>query len=81
MTIAMLLMLFFTGFLSDFILKNPSIKTLAISFILLIGVLLIGEGFGVHINRAYIYVAMAFSASVEVINILVRKKNPPKNIA
>lgn len=75
MSVAMLIMLFFTGFVSDFIFKYPSLKTLAISFIMLIGVLLIGEGFGAHVPRAYIYSAMAFSGAVETVNILIRSKH------
>jgi predicted tellurium resistance membrane protein TerC len=78
MTIAMLIMLFFTGFVSDFIMKHPSLKTLALSFILLIGVLLIGEGFGAHISKTYIYFAMAFSAGVETVNILISNKKARK---
>lgn len=78
MSIAMLIMLFFTGFVSDFITKYPSIKTLAISFIMLIGVLLVGEAFGAHLPRGYIYFAMAFSGAVESINILVRNKKETK---
>lgn len=74
MSIAMIIMLLFTGYVSDFIQKHPSLKTLAISFILLIGVLLMGEGFGVHVPRGYIYFAMAFSGAVETINILMRNK-------
>ncbi len=74
MTIAMVIMLFFTGFVSEFIYKYPSIKTLALSFILLIGVLLVGEGFGVEIPRSYVYFAMGFSAVVECINIALHKK-------
>lgn len=74
MTIAMGIMLVFTGLVSKFIFKYPSLKTLAISFILMIGVLLVGEGFGAHIDRAYIYFAMGFSCLVETINILVQAK-------
>lgn len=81
MTIAMLIMLFFTRFVSDFIMKNPSIKTLAISFIMLVGVLLVGEGLGQHIPKAYIYVAMSFSAAVETINILVRNRKEKAELA
>jgi predicted tellurium resistance membrane protein TerC len=78
MGIAMLIMLFFTGFVSEFIQTHPSLKTLAISFILLIGVLLVGESFGAHIPRAYIYFAMAFSGAVETVNILIRNKTHKK---
>lgn len=76
MSVAMVIMLLFTGFLSEFIFKYPSLKTLAIAFILLIGVLLVGEGFGAHLPRGYIYFAMAFSCTVEIINIMIQiKKN------
>lgn len=81
MTIAMIVMLMFTGFLSEFIFKYPSLKTLAIAFILLIGVLLVGEGFGAHLPRGYIYFAMAFSCAVEIINILIQVKKNKKQIA
>lgn len=74
MTVAMLIMLLFTGFVSDFIFKHPSLKTLALSFILLIGVLLVAEGFGAHVPRGYIYFAMAFSCLTETINILIKTK-------
>lgn len=74
MTIAMIIMLVFTGMVSDFIFRYPSLKTLAIAFILLIGVLLVGEGFGAHLPRGYIYFAMAFSCTVEIINILIQRK-------
>lgn len=78
MTIAMLIMLFFTGFVSDFIEKYTSLKTLALSFILLIGCLLIVEGFGIEISHSYIYFAMAFSGGVETINILISRKKQKK---
>ncbi len=78
MTIAMLIMLFFTGFVSEFIMKHPSLKTLALSFILLIGFLLIIEGFGVEVSKTYIYFAMAFSGGVETINILISNKKQKK---
>lgn len=74
MTIAMMIMLFFTGFVSEFIMKHPSLKTLALSFIMLIGFLLIVEGFGIEVSKTYIYFAMAFSGGVETINILISNK-------
>ena len=74
MTIAMLIMLLFTGFVSQFIYKYPSLKTLAVAFILLIGVLLVGEGFGAHLPRGYVYFAMAFSCLTEIINIMVQTR-------
>jgi predicted tellurium resistance membrane protein TerC len=78
MTIAMGIMLFCTAFVSDFIMKHPSLKTLALSFILLIGVLLIGEGFGAHISKTYIYFAMGFSGAVETVNIMISNKKIKK---
>jgi predicted tellurium resistance membrane protein TerC len=64
---------------SNFIIRHPTTKMLAISFLILIGVALIADGFDVHIPRGYIYFAMAFSAAVEAINILVRRRRraPP----
>jgi predicted tellurium resistance membrane protein TerC len=59
---------------SAFIVRHPTIKMLAISFLILIGVALIADGFDVHIPRGYIYFAMAFSAAVEAINILARRR-------
>lgn len=81
MTIAMIIMLLFTGMVSEFIFKYPSLKTLAIAFILLIGVLLVGEGFGAHLNRGYIYFAMAFSCITETVNILLMvNKNKKQSV-
>ena len=74
MTIAMVIMLVFTGYVSEFIYKYPSLKTLAMSFIMLIGVLLVGEGAGYHVPRAYVYFAMAFSCATEIINIMIQRK-------
>ncbi len=74
--IAVLIMMVFSGPVSLFILKFPTLKMLALSFLLLIGVVLIAEGFGQHINKAYIYAAMAFSIFVETLNLTAttRKK-------
>lgn len=68
--IAVGVMLAFSGIIVKFISKYPTLKMLALSFILLIGVLLVMEGAGKEIERSYIYVAMAFSLTVEVANIL-----------
>lgn len=70
--VAMLVMLVFAGKVSAFVDKHPTIKVLALSFLILIGVLLVAEGFGTGINKGYIYFAMAFSLIVEVINMRVR---------
>ncbi len=60
--------------INDFIDAHPTIKMLALSFLVLVGVALIGEGFGMHIPKGYIYFAMAFSFAVEMLNIRLRKK-------
>ncbi len=70
--IAVGVMLLSVGFISEFVDKHPTIKMLALSFLLLIGVSLVGEGLGFHIPKGYIYFAMAFSLVVEMINIRLR---------
>lgn len=70
-------MMFFAGSISDFVNKHPTIKILALSFLILIGVMLVADGFGRHIPKGYIYFAMAFSVFVEMINIKLRRKTEP----
>ncbi|ASL47339.1 hypothetical protein bAD24_III08085 [Burkholderia sp. AD24] len=70
---AVMVMLFAAQPLSRFIERNPTIVMLALSFLLVIGMTLIAEGFGSHVPKAYIYVAMAFSAFVEGMNMMVRR--------
>ena len=60
--------------IGDFVDRHPTIKILALSFLILVGVTLIVEGFDVHVPKGYIYFAMAFSVSVEMLNIRMRKK-------
>ncbi len=72
--IAIGVMLIFANQIGDFINKYPSLKILALSFLLLIGVLLTAEAFGQHIDKGYIYFAMAFALTVELLNIRVRSK-------
>jgi predicted tellurium resistance membrane protein TerC len=67
-------MLAFVNTISDFIAKHPAMKVLAISFLILIGTLLVVEGLHVHVPRGYIYFAMAFALGVEVLNMKIRKK-------
>ena len=69
---AMMVMLVFAGKVSAFVDTHPTIKVLALSFLILIGVLLFAEGFGTGMNKGYIYFAMAFSLVVEVINMRLR---------
>jgi predicted tellurium resistance membrane protein TerC len=70
-------MLFASGPLSRFVHDHPSVKILALSFLLLIGVTLIADGFGLHIDKAYIYAAMAFSVFVEFLNLRARHRDRP----
>jgi predicted tellurium resistance membrane protein TerC len=67
-------MMVFAGALSSFVERHPTIKMLALSFLLLIGVNLIGEGLGFHIPKGYTYFAMGFAVFVEVLNINLRKR-------
>jgi predicted tellurium resistance membrane protein TerC len=60
--------------IGDFVDAHPSIKMLALSFLILVGVALIGESFDMHIPKGYIYFAMAFSVGVEMLNIRMRKR-------
>jgi len=71
--IAVGFMLFFSGFISGFVDRHPTLKILALSFLILIGVTLIADGLGQHISKGYIYFAMAFSVFVEILNLRVRK--------
>jgi predicted tellurium resistance membrane protein TerC len=71
--IAVLAMMAFAGRISAFIERHPTFKMLALSFLLLIGVVLIADGFGQHVSKGYIYFAMAFSLFVEILNIRIRK--------
>jgi predicted tellurium resistance membrane protein TerC len=75
--IAIGVMLLFAKQIGDFVNKYPSMKILALSFLLLIGVLLTAEGLGQHINKGYIYFAMAFALMVELLNIRFRTKQEP----
>lgn len=67
------IMLFFAGAVSRFVERHPTVKVLALSFLLMIGVALIADGLSFHIPKGYIYFSMAFSVFVEMINIRVRK--------
>jgi predicted tellurium resistance membrane protein TerC len=71
--IAVIFMMLFSGFISDFVNRHPTVKMLALSFLLLIGVSLIAEGLDHHIPKGYIYFAMAFSVFVEMLNLRIRK--------
>ena len=71
--IAVVFMMIFAGAVSDFISRHPTVKMLALSFLLLIGTTLIGEGLHFHIPKGYVYFAMAFSVMVEMFNLRVKK--------
>jgi predicted tellurium resistance membrane protein TerC len=75
--IAVGVMMAFAGTISAFIERHPTMKMLALSFLLLIGVVLIADGFGQHVSKGYIYFAMAFSLFVEVLNIRLRQVSAP----
>ena len=70
-------MMFSAGPISAFVNRHPTVKVLALSFLLLIGVSLIAEGFGMHIPKGYIYFAMGFSVFVEMINLRARRTSMP----
>ncbi len=76
--ISMIVMIIFAGNVSDFIHKHPTIKMLALSFLLIIGLLLLVEGFHVAVPKGYVYFAMLFSFAVEMLNIKMRNKNKLK---
>ncbi len=71
---AVAFMMFFAGAISDFVQRRPTVKMLALSFLLLIGVALIADGFDQHIPKGYIYFAMAFSVFVEMLNLRLRSR-------
>lgn len=71
-------MMFFSGRISSFVERHPTIKMLALSFLILIGVALIGDGLDMHIPKGYIYFAMAFSVIVEMLNLRLRRSQPVK---
>lgn len=72
--IAVFLMMFAAKAIGDFVDRHPSLKMLALSFLILVGFTLMAEGFGVHIPKPYIYTAMGFSLAVESLNIYMRSK-------
>ena len=73
-------MLLASGHISEFVNRHPTVKMLALSFLLLIGVMLVAEGFGQHIPKGYVYFAMAFSLGVELLNLRLRRKAEPVHL-
>jgi predicted tellurium resistance membrane protein TerC len=74
--LAATMMLVFAGPISDFVHRHPTVKMLALAFLILIGVMLVAEAFGQHVNKGYIYFAMAFSLGVELLNMRLRRGQP-----
>jgi predicted tellurium resistance membrane protein TerC len=72
--VSVFIMMFLAGPIGNFVDRHPTIKMLALSFLIMIGTALIAEGLGIHVSKGYIYFAMAFSLAVETINIRMRKK-------
>jgi len=72
--IAVLLMMVAAKSISDFVDQRPTIKMLALSFLIMVGLALIADGFGLHVPKGYIYFAMAFSVAVELLNLKMRKR-------
>ena len=68
-------MLAFAGPIGDFVERHPTVKVLALSFLIMIGLVLIADGFGMHIPKGYVYTAMAFSVFVELITLWIRKRS------
>jgi predicted tellurium resistance membrane protein TerC len=78
--ISMIIMLFFSQAISKFIDKHPSVKLLALAFLLMIGMLLGAEAIGYHVPKGYVYFAMAFSIGTELLNIKMKKKSGTKPV-
>jgi predicted tellurium resistance membrane protein TerC len=74
------LMMAFAGAIGRFVSAHPTIKMLALSFLFVIGVMLIADGFGTHVPKGYIYFAMAFSVAVEMLNLRIRRKRAAKPV-
>jgi predicted tellurium resistance membrane protein TerC len=78
--LAVAFMMLFSNTISDFVERRPTVKILALSFLILIGVALIGDGLGMHIPKGYIYFAMAFSVGVEMLNLRLRERGTPVHL-
>ncbi len=75
-TIALVVMLLAAGAVSHFVEMHPTIRMLGMAFLILIGVVLVADGFGQHVERGYIYFAMVFATAVEMLNLRLRSKQP-----
>lgn len=79
--LAVIVMLVFAGPVGDFVERHPSIKILALSFLVMIGVLLVAEGTGAHLSKGYVYFGMAFALSIELLNMRYRKRRQQLEVA
>ena len=75
--VAVVIMLFASGTVANFVNRHPSVKMLALAFLLLIGMVLVADGMGFHVPKGFIYAAMGFSVAVESLNLMARKKRKP----
>jgi len=75
--LAVVIMMWTAGPIGSFVQRHPTVKILALSFLLLIGLSLVGDGLDMHIPKGYVYFAMGFSMFVEAINLRIRKKTSP----
>jgi predicted tellurium resistance membrane protein TerC len=73
--VAVIVMMVFAGPVGDFVERHPSIKILALSFLVMIGVLLVAEGTGAHLSKGYVYFGMAFALMIELLNMRYRKRH------
>lgn len=78
--VAIAFMMFFAGPVGEFVQRHPTVKMLALSFLLLIGLTLLVEAFDVHIPKGYIYFAMGFSVFVEMLNLRLRRRSAPVSL-
>jgi len=77
--ISIVFMLVFARPVGEFVERHPTVKVLALSFLIMIGLVLMADGFGLHIPKGYIYAAMAFSVFVEMINLWIRRRSQRKS--
>jgi len=78
--VSIVAMMLFAGTIGGFVQRHPTIKMLALAFLLMIGLVLVAEGFHHTIPRGYVYFAMAFAIFVEILNIRIRKKSKPVHL-
>ncbi len=77
--VAVVIMLFASGTVANFVNRHPSVKMLALAFLLLIGMVLVADGMGFHVPKGFIYAAMGFSVAVASLNLMARKKRKPQS--